>query len=44
MTKPDGPLSVVMPRGTWGQVLRSWVDARFERIKNRAHQQNKRQD
>ncbi|EGV41449.1 HNH nuclease, partial [Corynebacterium glutamicum S9114] len=30
------PLVKAMPRGIWGQVLRDRIQARFERIRDRA--------
>ncbi|WP_231133783.1 MULTISPECIES: hypothetical protein [Corynebacterium] len=36
VTRPTGPLVKAMPRGIWGQVLRDRIQARFERIRDRA--------
>lgn len=33
VTTPMGPLAPVMPTGTWGQTLRSRMEARFKRIR-----------
>lgn len=36
VTAPIGPLAPVMPTGTWGQTLRSRMEARFNRIRESA--------
>ena len=36
VTRPTGPLVKAMPRGIWGQVLRDRIQARFDRIRDRA--------
>ncbi|ANE05294.1 HNH endonuclease [Corynebacterium crudilactis] len=36
VTRPSGPLVKEMPRGVWGQLLRNRLQARFERIRDRA--------
>lgn len=36
VTVPIGPLAPVMPTGTWGQTLRSRMEARFTRIREAA--------
>lgn len=36
VTVPIGPLAPVMPTGTWGQTLRSRMEARFKRIREAA--------